>query len=54
MGPLGQAVINGVAVAMVVAFAFLIFAYPTGQRLGIALLLGAIVAIATYVHARRT
>lgn len=54
MGPIGQAVINGVVVAMVVAFAFLVFAYPTAQRLGISLLLGAITAIATYLHARRT
>lgn len=54
MGPLGQAIVNGVAVAMVVALAYLIFAYPTAQRLGIALLLGTIVAVATYIHAKRT
>ncbi|MGN6485202.1 MAG: hypothetical protein ACTHMX_12460 [Thermomicrobiales bacterium] len=54
MGPLGQAIMNGVGVAMVVALAFLIFAYPTAQRLSISLLLGTIVAIATYIHAKRT
>ncbi|MGC4191664.1 MAG: hypothetical protein QM589_10980 [Thermomicrobiales bacterium] len=53
MGPLGQAIINGVAVAMVVALAFLILTYPTGERLAISIGLGAIAAIVTYLRARR-
>ena len=53
MGPLGQAITNGVVVAMVVALAFLILSYPNGERLAIALGLGTIAAIVTYIRARR-
>jgi uncharacterized membrane protein YjjB (DUF3815 family) len=53
VGPLGQALINGVVVAMVVALGFLIASYPDGRKLALALILGAIAAIITYVRARR-
>lgn len=53
MGPLGQAIVNGVVVAMVVALAFLILTYPNAQRLAIALILGALAGIVTYLRARR-
>jgi len=53
VGPLGQALINGVVVAMVVALGFLIASYPDGRKLALALILGAIAAVITYVRARR-
>lgn len=53
MGPLGQALINGVIVAMVVALAFLIVSYPNAQRLAISLILGTLAGIVTYLRARR-
>ncbi|MGN6030578.1 MAG: hypothetical protein ACTHQE_02830 [Thermomicrobiales bacterium] len=53
MGPLGQALINGVVVAMVVALAFLVVSYPDGRKLALALGLGTIVAVITYIRARR-
>ncbi|MGC4106684.1 MAG: hypothetical protein QM753_10100 [Thermomicrobiales bacterium] len=53
MGPFGQAVVNGVVVAMVVALAFLIVSYPDGTKLAIALGLGTLTAVVTYLRARR-
>lgn len=53
MGPLGQALINGVVVAMVVALFFLIVSYPDAQRLTIALVLGTLAGVVTYLRARR-
>ena len=53
MGPLGQAIISGVLVAMAVALGFLIVSYPDGRKLALALILGAIAAGITYLRARR-
>lgn len=53
MGPLGQAIISGVLVAMAVALGFLIVSYPDGRKLALALGLGAIAAGITSLRARR-
>ena len=49
-----QAVVNGALVAMVVALAFLILGPPNAGRLFVALGLGLLAAIVTYVRASRT
>lgn len=53
VGPLGQAIISGVLVAMAVALGFLIVSYPDGRKLVLALILGALAAAITYLRARR-
>lgn len=53
MGPLGQALINGVVATMIVALIFLIVSYPSAERLGISVGVGVLAAILTWLRVSR-